>query len=275
MRRLRLIAVLFGLMGASLSRGTRAVGQPIAPAPGLRPIASSLDRKPQQQAQPAPARQPMPANPPPFRFPVPDDGLTSGPPASSDPAPRKAAPELLPVTFRAEAEGQQAAPAASASAATSISTTTVVAGAPPVVHLQKIGPANLTVGQSLTYEIVLKNTGATPATQVRLEDELPTGARLLEASPRPDHSGSRLLWTLARLEPGEERHWRIRIHPAGAGEIRSSATVTYVAAVASTLRTQVAQPRLAVTLSGPESVQLGEPATFQIQVKNTGSGPAT
>src|SRR5207248_1235427 len=133
------------------------------------------------------------------------------------------------------------------------------------------GPDAVMLGQPISYEIVVRNIGPVPVFQVRVEDELPAGARYLGGDPQPDTAGERPSWTLGAMEPNAERKLRVEVMPAGEGEQRSSATVTF--SVAAGLRTQVVRPQINLAMTGPEQAQVGDPVAFQITVSNPGSGP--
>lgn len=140
------------------------------------------------------------------------------------------------------------------------------------IFLEKNGPSGLNVGLPLAYEIVAHNNSGTAVYNVHVEDEIPNNSRLLRAEPTPEIKGSRLSWNLGTLEPNAERHFKVEVQPSGEGELYSCATITYSAS--SCLRTVVTQPRLVLTKTGPDMVQLGDPAVFQLQISNTGTGPA-
>jgi len=141
------------------------------------------------------------------------------------------------------------------------------------VHVETIGPTALNQGKPLSYEIVVRNTGAVAVYSVRVEEDFPAGARLLRADPPTDTRGRLLTWNLESLEPGAERHFKIEAQTGEEGELWSCATATF--SVSSGLRTRITQPRLTVTKTGPQTVQVGDPAAFHIQVTNTGTGAAT
>jgi len=154
----------------------------------------------------------------------------------------------------------------------------------PMLVLEKKGPASIPLGQPLAYEIVVRNSGAVPAQQVRVEDELPAGTRLLAAQPAAavPVQGGRLSWVLDSLPPGAERHFKVQVQPAGAGDWRGSASASVTVSVVSSLRTQVmpanqitptaaaAPANLTISLSGPERVAVGQTAAFQISISNHG-----
>jgi uncharacterized repeat protein (TIGR01451 family) len=143
----------------------------------------------------------------------------------------------------------------------------------PLVKLETIAPPTSNLGQPLQYQIAVRNIGSVPAYQVRVEDRLPPGARLRSAEPRPEIQGDHLAWSLGELAAGAEVRLRIEVEPAAEGEVSWSATVTYSAT--SDFTTRITRPRLTVTKTGPQTALVGDTATFQIQIGNTGSGPAT
>jgi uncharacterized repeat protein (TIGR01451 family) len=141
------------------------------------------------------------------------------------------------------------------------------------VYLEKVGPPYVTVGKPLVYQIIARNTGSVPVFNVRVEEEIPPGARFQNAEPKPEVRGEHLAWNLGSLEVGAERRIQIEIQPAGEGEFASNAVVTFSAS--SGLKTQITRPKLTLTQDAPETVQMGDPAVFQIHVTNDGTGPAT
>lgn len=143
----------------------------------------------------------------------------------------------------------------------------------PTVYLEKVGPPTVAAGKTFAYEIVARNTGTVPVFNVLVEDEVPAGARFVSADPKPETHGERLAWNLGHLDVGGERRIRVEIQAVGEGDLTAAATVTFSAA--SGLRTQIIRPKLALTVTGPEGVQVGDRAEFQIKVANVGTGPAT
>src|SRR5207302_1870410 len=119
------------------------------------------------------------------------------------------------------------------------------------------------------------NVGTVPAQQVRVEDELPAGTRLLGAEPAAAAQGERLAWVLDGLPPGAERRIKVQVQPAGEGDWTGSATVSVAAS--SSWRTRVTRSSLtlAVSVTGPETVAVGQQAVFQIRVSNTGTQTLT
>jgi uncharacterized repeat protein (TIGR01451 family) len=177
----------------------------------------------------------------------------------------------------------EAAPHSYPSASQAVDIPVVTTAQIPVLALEKKGPPAVSLGQPLVYEITVRNTGQVPARQVRVEDELPAGTRLLGAEPAAavPVQGDRLSWTVDTLPPGSERHFRVQVQPAAAGDWRGTASASVMVSVASGMHTQVvtrnapasapAPGRLSISVTGPDTVAVGQPAVFQIRISNNGS----
>jgi uncharacterized repeat protein (TIGR01451 family) len=138
--------------------------------------------------------------------------------------------------------------------------------------LEKIGTDSYVAGQPFRYTIVVRNTAGAPLTQVRVQEELPAGARCVAVEPQASQDGQRLTWDLGNLEPREERRLSIQVQPAGEGEFQSVASASSMAW--STWRTRITRPQLTVTKKCPATAQVGDKVPFEIVVSNPGSGPA-
>ncbi len=88
---------------------------------------------------------------------------------------------------------------------------------PPAVTMEKLGPTAMKAGQRLSFEIVLRNTGTTPAVEVRVEDQIPAGARLLRAEPMPFIKGANLSWTVGVLPAGVEKRFKLQMQASSSG----------------------------------------------------------
>jgi uncharacterized repeat protein (TIGR01451 family) len=141
----------------------------------------------------------------------------------------------------------------------------------PPLKLEIIGPAQSIFGTPLEYVIVIRNTGSSPAAQVHVEDRLSADAAFVRSQPPADVHADRLAWDLGALAPGTERRLTVVLQPTRQGEFVSAATVT--CAATSRFQTQIAEPRLMLRVTGPESVRSGESAMFQLQVTNKGATP--
>ena len=143
----------------------------------------------------------------------------------------------------------------------------------PSVVIEAVCPESVVFGQELQYKLIVRNTGTSSVAYVRVEDELPAGARYVGSDPVAETNGDRLVWVIGTLDVGAEKQITVRVKPGDEGDARSRATVSFATAVDA--RSRVTRPRLAAVVSGTDICRAGEETTFQIKVTNSGSGPAT
>jgi uncharacterized repeat protein (TIGR01451 family) len=143
-----------------------------------------------------------------------------------------------------------------------------IAPAVGVVSVETIGPPTVAPGQPLTFEIVVRNTGAAALSQIRVEDALPPGARFLFAEPAPEVHEGKLTWQLGGLETGAERRLKVHIQPGSGPEVvlHPSVTATTVG-----LRTRIVRPMFEVGVAGPTEVRRGSTAAFRVRLANHGT----
>ncbi len=140
------------------------------------------------------------------------------------------------------------------------------------VVLETLCPESVVFGQEFRYELVVKNVGNVAASGVKVDDELPSGARYVGSDPPAEINGDRLTWMMGVLDAGAEKRIVIRLKPIEEGEVRSRATVTFATAVDA--RTKVTRPRVSVAVNCNEVCRAGDETILQIKVGNSGTGPA-
>jgi uncharacterized repeat protein (TIGR01451 family) len=143
----------------------------------------------------------------------------------------------------------------------------------PGVTLETVVPDAVPLGRDVTYEIVVKNGGLVPVTGVKVEEELPAGARYLGGEPLAEVTPNTLNWNLGTLAPGAAKRLKLNVRPAQEGDYKTSPKVTCTAAAGNTIK--ITRPKLVATVTAPEAVLIGEEAAFTILVKNDGTGPAS
>jgi uncharacterized repeat protein (TIGR01451 family) len=200
--------------------------------------------------------------PPAADSPAPLPALDGGPELPPPDPPAPPAPGPMPGGVRQAVYQPEPAPAGAAPSA---------AAPGSQVMVEALGPAAREAGQPLAYDIVARNTGTVVVATVRVEDRLPTGARLIHAEPAPTVRDGRLSWELGNLEAGAERRLRVEIQPAADEDVVICPTVTYSAAVG--LRARVVRPPFAVRMAAPESARRGEAVALRVTVANNGTAP--
>jgi uncharacterized repeat protein (TIGR01451 family) len=227
-------------LGAALFGGAGRIQAQALNEPPPRPLALNAGAGGKNVIATTAVRPPAP--PMTLKVTVPDDGLT--PPAKptrtvdyhtdADPAP---APPLLPAQ----------------------------------VSVELAGPASVALGEPLHYELIVRNTGDSPAGRVQVEDPLPSGANVLQTEPGAERRGDSLIWDLGTLAAGAERRLKVDLQHFGIARMPQPPRVAYTAAAG--LRTQVVRPAFVVALFGPTTVERGATVPFQIQLSNNGTTP--
>jgi uncharacterized repeat protein (TIGR01451 family) len=140
------------------------------------------------------------------------------------------------------------------------------------VTIEAACPETVTYGAEFRYELIVRNSGTVAVSGVRVEDQIPSGAKYIGSDPPAEMSGDHLSWSVGALDAGAEKRLAVRVKPMEEGEIKSRATVTFSASV--DVRAKVTRPRIAVAVTGMEMCKAGEDAVFQLRVSNSGTGPA-
>lgn len=139
------------------------------------------------------------------------------------------------------------------------------------------GPKQARVGDTVTFQIELTNTGATPLSRIVIRDRLPTGLRhatqtgglierVLDAPLAPGQSQTIALELIVD-QPGQLCHTL----EAVADTIHTASATACVTAAASPQ--VVPQPKVEVTISGPQQGRVGEQLLFTMRVTNSGNVP--
>lgn len=128
----------------------------------------------------------------------------------------------------------------------------------------------MNVGQSCQLELIIKNTGTAMAAYMEIAVEFPSTVRVTETSPDPFDDGT---WKIPGLAPDKELRIAITVIPLQRGEITPNANVKFTSATAAAFT--VEEPLLALAVSGPEQVALGEAASHVVTISNPGTGIAS
>ena len=144
----------------------------------------------------------------------------------------------------------------------------------PTLSLEKIAPAEIQVGKSGEFQVIVRNTGQVAVHDVVLRDEVPQGTRLLSTTPPATTTeDGAMWWQLGTLEPAEDTTITMQLMPLVEGEIGSVATATFQAQASA--RTVSTRPLLKLEHTSPPKVHVGDMVTFTIRISNPGSGSAT
>ncbi|MBL9090896.1 MAG: DUF11 domain-containing protein [Planctomycetaceae bacterium] len=144
----------------------------------------------------------------------------------------------------------------------------------PTIVVEKFAPPEIQIGKPAVFEIVVRNTGNSVANNVEIHDVVPHGTQLTSSTPKAaTGTNGQLIWQLGALRPGDEATVQVELMPTTEGEIGSVATVHFAASASA--RTVCTKPDLAIEVSAPRSVMVGDEVPLKIRVFNPGTGAAT
>jgi uncharacterized repeat protein (TIGR01451 family) len=274
-----------GLVGwVALASGQQNLGK-------LPPTEPPLDPGP---AAPTPAGPPRPggaepAPPAPLDLPGPGPGAAPVPPQPVAPgaAPQPVVPQPAPPAVAPAAEPSNVRPAtfADPSAAAAVeekhreqdfalqqAAQQAMGRQEPAVSLEWVGPLTAKLNQPAEYSLVVRNICTIPVQQVMVRVRLPEGLGVQATEPKAITEGNVVVWELGTLLRQQERQMRMRLVSQAKGDLVPQAWVTFTGSALTHIL--VREPKLALKISAPEKLLVGDTATFALNVTNPGDGPA-
>ncbi|MCR9202315.1 MAG: hypothetical protein NXI04_27035 [Planctomycetaceae bacterium] len=143
----------------------------------------------------------------------------------------------------------------------------------PTVNIRWEHDGRFNVGQNCVCRMIVENTGSTLVSNVVAEAVLPSGVEVISAEPAPVATGESATWTFGELKAGQSRSVELVIVPKGTGDVDLNAYVRFTGASSS--RFTVEQPMLAVAVTGPKNVEVGQSVNYTVEVNNPGTGKAS
>ena len=140
-------------------------------------------------------------------------------------------------------------------------------------------PVRLPRPEPFEYGVVLYPPAGGSATGVRVEHDVPAGVRVLSSAPRSELSrdGRRVTWRLDAVPPGKPLALRLRAVGDGVTARASGDRAAFRATYAFSAETlaPLIRPALAVTVTGPATVEANAAGEFTVRVGNAGNWPLT
>ncbi len=143
----------------------------------------------------------------------------------------------------------------------------------PALEIQKFAPGEIQVGKPAKFVVRVRNIGGQAAEGVAIRDEVPHGTKLVSTTPEAQNAGGHIVWDLGKLSPGEDRTVEMQLMPVSEGEVGSVATVSYSAQAS--VKTKCTMPQLAIRMTAPAKVMIGQEQRVKIELRNPGSGDAS
>ncbi len=184
---------------------------------------------------------------------------------SAAPAPQPAAGQAVPVARQAPPPADGGSSGRLAYPTGDVSTSAVL--------LEKMAPAEVAVGQPLSYMLRVTNLTDMTLQNVAVTDRLGGNFRLASTKPAsaPAADGA-LRWSFATLAPRAQQVIEVFGAATGPGQVSGCAEITYASTLCVT--TLVVEPRLELVKQAPAEVLACDPIPLRFTVSNRGSGPA-
>lgn len=131
-------------------------------------------------------------------------------------------------------------------------------------------PAEVTPGDEFVVDLSLTAHGG--ATNVVVRDTIPANVSYVRSEPAATLEGDQLVWIIGNLDAGQTISVRIWFKAEKEGATINCATVSTGTRVCGT--TLLGKPVIALDTSGPETAVLGADVTYDLLVKNPGTGTA-
>jgi uncharacterized repeat protein (TIGR01451 family) len=151
----------------------------------------------------------------------------------------------------------------------------------PVLSVRTRGPKTIAVGKSATYAIEIMNSSAQDAKDVTVTVNIPTWTDVTrhEASAgaarlQPDDRGNTVMqWAVGRLPAEGREALTLDIVPRGSRPFDLAVNWSFNP-VHTMAQIQVQEPKLEISVVGPQEILFGETKVYTITVSNPGSGDA-
>jgi uncharacterized repeat protein (TIGR01451 family) len=138
----------------------------------------------------------------------------------------------------------------------------------PQLVVEHVGPRKVLVGEDVVFKINLNNPGTGAATNVVIEEDVPTGLR---------HSaGGELEYAVGTLRPGETRLLELTLKADKPGNVENLVVARGDSGLTAdhSFQFEVVAPLLRLAIDGPKRRYLEREATFDINVANPGTAAA-
>lgn len=147
----------------------------------------------------------------------------------------------------------------------------------PVLVIERRAATQVYMGRTITYDLVVRNTGDGEARDVVVRGEIPASAKFTDATEGGMKDGSAIQWKFGTMAPGAVRNFKAIASVPSAGKVRGTVTASAYCAetVTATGETDVTGvPAIlleVVDLNDP--VEVGGMTTYVITATNQGTAP--
>jgi uncharacterized repeat protein (TIGR01451 family) len=157
----------------------------------------------------------------------------------------------------------------------------LVSNETPVIMTDIRGPKQITIGREASYRLQLQNQSDVAAEGIVATIRIPTWAEVIDTSasqgmiqqPRNAVGTSQLEWQLSRLEGRANETLDIKLIPRASRPLELGVSWT-LSPIGSKAVVQVQEPKIQMSVSGPDEVLFSEPQLFRLALSNPGTGVA-
>lgn len=135
------------------------------------------------------------------------------------------------------------------------------------LELIKDGPSVVTVCDDIPMSFVVRNTGSSRLTNVRISDPLPNGLRTVDGQ-------ASVSFDVGVLDPGQSRSFDAVVRASGPGVYENTATASSAQNVTAQdmHSVRVTAPELMISCEAPDERFIGRPINVCYMISNTGDG---
>jgi uncharacterized repeat protein (TIGR01451 family) len=150
----------------------------------------------------------------------------------------------------------------------------------PSLEIHAFGPASVGVNKPVQYRIVARNRDTIAAQRISVMLNLPAWVQVQNVNTTAgrreksdDPSASRVAWMIDQIPAGHSQSLVVDVIATRA-ETFDLAIDWAMQPIASETSIGVTEPRLEMNIAGPNEVQYGETAVYDVTVRNPGTGTA-
>ena len=150
----------------------------------------------------------------------------------------------------------------------------------PMIQVDTFGPKTIGILKKSQFKVVARNQSSIDAERVNLAITLPNWIRIENVNATTgrkevtdDQKSSRIIWSIDRISANSTQTITIDAVPAKA-EMFDFQVEMVQQPRNGVSHVQVTEPRLDMKIAGPNEVMYGETATYQVAVRNPGTGTA-
>jgi uncharacterized repeat protein (TIGR01451 family) len=150
----------------------------------------------------------------------------------------------------------------------------------PSLEIQAFGPASVGINKPVQYRIVARNRDTMTAQRISVMLNLPAWVQVQNVNTTAgrreksdDPTASRVAWMIDQIPAGQSQSMIVDVIATQA-ETFDLAIDWAMQPVAATASVAVTEPRLEMNIAGPNEVQYGETAVYDVSVRNPGTGIA-